>query len=322
MKSRILPMLQALVTIALLAWLFSDSRVRESAALWREAGPGWIALALLAGGVSDLAAAIRWWCCLHLARLPIDFSRAAALHFMGRFTTLFLPGSVGGDATKIALLAAEFPDRKLAGVIAALLDRLTGFVAVMAAAVIAAVWRREWFERSPQTAGLVYAVLIFFAITAAGLHLWYVVSRPRFRHRHPQWLPFREHHLELSTVFDRFLEGGVRALLTIVLSFVALGSFFLVFYCAARSLHVAVPLGDLFAIMPTIDIVTILPITLNGLGLREKTFETMLGALCGVAPGPAVLISLGGFILDSVWALPGAATLMLYRARRERVIAS
>src|SRR6478672_3603818 len=103
MKSYLLPLFQAVLTVALLGWIFSDPHLRqEGAALWRQADPRWAFLGLLAGGINEAAGVARWWCCLQLAGLPVGVRRAAALHFMGLFATLFLPGSAGGDAFKMS----------------------------------------------------------------------------------------------------------------------------------------------------------------------------------------------------------------------------
>ncbi len=317
MRRVLLPVLQALITVALLAWVFSDPRVRtEAATLWRVADGRWVALGLLAAGVCELAGLLRWWCCLRLAGLPVGLRRAAGLHFMGQFATLFLPGSAGGDAVKIAWLAAEFPGRKIGGVLAALMDRLSGFVAILVAAFAVALLRREWFERTPLTAAFFHGVLIALAVAAAALVFWGITSHPRLRHRHPRWLPMREHVIEISGVFALLFTGGRRSLAALALSACALAAFFLIYYCAARALLTPLPLADVFSVMPVIDVITMLPVTISGIGLREKSFETLLGALCGVPPGAAVLISLGGFGLYACWSLLGAPVFLLYRIAR------
>ena len=320
MPRQLLPILQTIVTVALLAWIFGDPRVRvEASSLWRIADGRWVALGLLAGGAGELAGVFRWWCCLRITGLPVGLGRAAALHFMGLFATLFLPGSVGGDAVKIAWLAAEFPDRKMGGVLAALMDRLSGFLVIIAAAFTVALLRREWFERTPLSAAILHGVLIALAVVAAGLVFWAVTSHSRLRGLHPQWLPMREHIVEISGVFALFGKGGARSLATLALSCVAFTAHFLIFYCAARALAAPVPLADIFSVMPVIDVITMLPITLSGLGLREKSFETLLGALCGVPSGAAVLISLGGFGIYACWSLLGAPVFLCYRTRASHV---
>lgn len=320
MPRKLLPILQTIVTVALLVWIFRDPRVREEAAsLWKIADGRWVAAGLLAGGAGELAGVLRWWFCLRLADLPVRLERAAALHFMGLFATLFLPGSVGGDAVKIAWLAAEFPGRKMGGVLAALMDRLSGFVIIIAAAFSVAMLRREWFERTPVSAAILHAVLIALAVVAAGLAFWAVTSHPRLRGLHPRWLPMREQIIQISGIFDLFWKGGWRSLATIALSCAAFTAHFLIFYCAARALSTPVPLADVFSVMPIIDVITMLPVTLSGIGLREKSFETLLGALCGVPPAAAVLVSLGGFAIYACWSLIGAPVFLFYRTRASHV---
>jgi len=312
----VLPILQAAVTLALLAWIFSSRRLREeSVALLRLADWRWVLAGWLAAGCNELAGAVRWWCCVRLAGLPVAFRRAAALHFVGLFSSLFLPGSIGGDAVKIAWLAAEFPSRKIGGVLAVLMDRLSGLVTIMATMLVIVWMRLEWFQQSPHAAALFRGAMIFFAMSALGLFLWWLTSRPRLLRLHPPWLPMRARILEIACVFDTFLKGGRWAAATIALSSTAFAFFALTYFCAAQALRVPVAFLDLFTMMPVIDVITMIPITLSGMGLREKTFETMLGALCGIPSSAAVLVSLGGFGLASAWALLGAPVFSLYRAR-------
>ncbi len=309
-----LPLVQALVAVGLLIYLLGDARVRaESVTLIRQADLRWGLLGLLAGGVCELASMARWWCCLSIVGTPVSRGRAAALHFAGGFATLFLPGSAGGDALKIICLAVEYPQKRVSVVLSVLLDRLCGLVAVMAAAFCAVAFRAQWFRQAPATAGLVNGVLLFLSVTGVGLGLWYLAGHPRMRDRHPQWLPYRERFLEFAEVFERFLRGGWRAVAALLLSVVGLVSFFLVFYFAAKACGVEVALRDLMAIMPTIDVVSMLPITLNGIGLREQLFETMLGSLCHVPPAAAITVSLSGFGLFSLWSLLGSPVLALCR---------
>ncbi len=66
--------------------------------------------------------------------------------------------------------------------------------------------------------------------------------------------------------------------------------------------------------MPVIDVVTMLPVTLSGLGLREAVFQALLVPLCAVAPATAVFVSLTGFFVGATWSLPGAGVFLWFRA--------
>ena len=91
----------------------------------------------------------------------------------------------------------------------------------------------------------------------------------------------------------------------IALSYAALLAHFTTYWFSVRAFGLPLSPGDIFAIMPLVDTLTILPVTLYGIGLRETLFEYLLGGLFGVAPGAATLASLGGFSLQAAVALLG-----------------
>jgi uncharacterized membrane protein YbhN (UPF0104 family) len=60
------------------------------------------------------------------------------------------------------------------------------------------------------------------------------------------------------------------------------------------------------ALMPTVDIISGLPVSLGGVGVREGMFVFLLGHLADVAGPLAVSISLCGYLMSALWGLPGA----------------
>jgi hypothetical protein len=69
------------------------------------------------------------------------------------------------------------------------------------------------------------------------------------------------------------------------------------------------------SIMPLVTTVASLPISLNGIGVREALFEQLLYELCHVPRGTGLLISIAGMCVYLVWALPGG---FFYLARLRR----
>ena len=61
----------------------------------------------------------------------------------------------------------------------------------------------------------------------------------------------------------------------------------------------------LLAAMPIVDTAAGLPISVSGLGVREKTFETLVHALTGLPGAMAVSASLAGWLMGMVWGLIG-----------------
>lgn len=295
-------LLRLLLTAALFVWLFHDGKLR---ALQMPAEPAWLLPAWLCAGINELAGTVRWWLCLRLAGVAVPFRRAAALYFLGLFTSLFLPGLVGGDAVKIALLALQFPERKMGGIVAVLMDRLSGFVVVSLWITLVGTLRGEWFQQTPTTAALAHSVFRIFSIGGGGLLLWFTVSRTHFMQRRIRRFPFRKYIVHFESGFDAFIADRPRALAVLTLGGVCHACYFLLTYFTARAFASGLSLVDAFSIVPIIDAVTMLPITLSGLGLREQSFAALLTPLCGIAAPTAVAISLLGFALGATWALGG-----------------
>ncbi len=284
----------------------------QLAALPTPPAPGWLLPAWLAGGVNELAGVFRWWLCLRIAGVPFSFLRAAALHFLGLFTSLFLPGTAGGDAAKIAAVMFWYPQCKIAGVLAVLMERLSGLVVVMLWTTLVAVLRAGWFQRTPATAALFHVVLFFLGTVGLGMVFWYLASRSGRLHRDPRWLPSRI--MEIGGVFDLFLAGRRQALAVLLLAAVCHAGNVGLYYFAARAQGMDWLFADALSLMPVIDVVTMLPVTLSGLGLRETVFQALLVPLCAVAPATAVFASLTGFFVGATWSLPGAGVFLWFRS--------
>ena len=102
--------------------------------------------------------------------------------------------------------------------------------------------------------------------------------------------------------------------------------YFLTFYCAARALGAfSGPDGagwkgfwDIFCIMPIVNTLTALPISLAGIGIRESLFQVLLKDLCGIPGGVGAAIGSLGFVMRAVWGLPGGWLLLRYRASERR----
>ncbi len=73
------------------------------------------------------------------------------------------------------------------------------------------------------------------------------------------------------------------------------------------------PALDFFAVMPVERTISSLPISFAGVGLREKILQVMLGGLCGVQEGKAVLIGSLSFLVMLLCSLPGGIVYFFYK---------
>jgi uncharacterized membrane protein YbhN (UPF0104 family) len=82
---------------------------------------------------------------------------------------------------------------------------------------------------------------------------------------------------------------------------------------AARALHLDVAFANLLVIVPVAMLVSILPVSIGGLGLREGTMVSLLG-MVGVAPAAGLALSVLLLATGFVSTLPGAVFLAQKRA--------
>jgi uncharacterized membrane protein YbhN (UPF0104 family) len=130
-------------------------------------------------------------------------------------------------------------------------------------------------------------------------------------------MPGRDRLAEMALAYHLYGKAWRESLGALFLSVFANFGYFVTFYCAARALEspgVKIPtLLDLSTIMPIVNTIASMPISLGGIGIREGLFQVFLGELCGVTPAVAVLISSVGYSLTLAWGLIGGVIYMFYR---------
>jgi hypothetical protein len=82
------------------------------------------------------------------------------------------------------------------------------------------------------------------------------------------------------------------------------------FFTVAEAMALPADFGQLASVLPMVAMVTVLPITWNGLGLREAAFVTFLGVY-GVPAAQAVAISLTAFGVILLWNLVGGVVYLV-----------
>jgi glycosyltransferase 2 family protein len=314
LKRTLLFALQCLVTIGILAWVFHDSDRR--AAIWRalhQANPAWILAGVLVSGVGEAATMMRWAICLRVLGVPIGWGRVTRLFFIGQFFNLFVFGATGGDVAKAYYVCIDTGCAKTPAILSVLMDRLISLVILIGAAAALILWRYDYLSQTPITTGLLYFLIIFMTCAAVVIISGALVTGFHLAHKLPAHLPGREHLIRVSTACNLFGHAWRQTLGAIAVSVVSLLAFFGTYYCAARAFDANASLLDILSIMPVVTVITALPISVNGVGVRETLFQRLLGDLSGVPAGIAILVSLTGFLFFVGWSLVGGVIYVTHR---------
>lgn len=240
LKKVLTQLLKASLTALAIYFIFTRIDFQEAWGGIKEASPLWLVGALGLFVASKAAAAMRLKD--HFAVVSVDISAFLnfKLYALGMYYNLFLPGGIGGDGYKAYWLNKRFPTSIKQLVWALLLDRINGLVALMALAVgMSAFLSLPWLE------GWTWLIPIAIVLLYAG------------------------HYLGLSLFFSTFksifLASHMWSLAVQLLQLLCVGGIYLALAPKGAWLSYAF-------IFLLSSIVSVLPLTIGGIGSREVVF--------------------------------------------------
>ena len=301
-----LTLLQVVVTLGLLWWLFHDAKRREEmwealqVADWR-----WLLASFAAAGVCEFFGIIRWQLFLRMLHIEVPLREITRLFFIGAFFNQFLPGTTGGDVVRVIYLMRDHPEHKTEGLLSVAVDRLLAVLVLVIIGLVFAWTRDDWFAQSLLVGNSMKWFTITLVVMAIGLIASFILTGRHMVSRLPERLPFRAYIVKLSKIWQLCLENRREAFLGTLYTVPMLFAYFAAFSFAARAFSNKISLWDMTSLMPLITAISSLPVTVNGMGLREVYLEQCLQALCGVSSGMGVLISITGAAVYLLWGLVG-----------------
>jgi glycosyltransferase 2 family protein len=225
-----------------------------------------VAVVVGAGGV--ILSAYQWRGLLRAAHLYVDLVDLVKLYLVGIAFNHVLPTGLGGDAVKVLYMGYRENERaRSAG--ALLLCRVTGFLAMLLIAVPALF---IWSTQLDPTLCFWLCLLIISIGGAIGCAFLLLFLLPRFASSSMQrsiWLAWLD---PLNKALRRQLWSPAALLQAVASGWVFWCVAILNCYCYASSLGLNVPFYFFLIAVPFVALVSFLPVSLNGFGLRENAF--------------------------------------------------
>jgi uncharacterized protein (TIRG00374 family) len=305
--------LRLVVSAALFGLLFWKMDAGALLRDWREILLGPFILALLLLEASNLVGCVQWQTLLRAQGLRPRWSLVFGSYHVALFFSNFLPGHYGGDAVRVYDVYRETGEgyHTLA---ATFLDRVLGLVSLclLAVAVAPAFLGQE--ER-----GALGALLVIVVVLAVMLILL-------FSRRAARSFRFILRPFDRLGVGERVRAGydavylyreRVPALAgALVLSLLVQALRVLVHYETALALGVEARMRDFFLLVPLVAIFIALPISINGIGVREGAGIILFGQLGVESEGAFGLLFLA-YLAGVVVSLSGGVVFAL-RGRKGR----
>lgn len=252
---------------------------------------GWFAMAIAVYLAGQALSTWRWRLLAKIAALGGPFHEYLAYYFIGMFTNLFVPGLIGGDAAR-ALYLGRRQNRMGAAVASVIYDRGIGFAALFwfAAAMaptIRAVTLPLSLSRAVEVAGIV---------TFAGWLASPIMARVG--------AAFGGRLGDFVEPILPYLRNPLATIPAAILSIILQASIAFAQYLIARGLGLNTPLTVFLLCVPIANVAASLPVTLNGLGVREAAYLVLFG-YAGIARPEAIALGLLWFSATTLAGLTG-----------------
>ncbi|MDE3153505.1 MAG: flippase-like domain-containing protein [Acidobacteriota bacterium] len=313
-RSWVTAVIKIVVSLGLLALLLARTNIGD---LWQQihsASMVWLAAALLVYFGMTLVGVWRWGLLLSAQQVPVGRPALFASYVVALFFNNFLPSNIGGDVFRIADTARPAGSKTLAATVV-LVDRAMGLLGLtMVAAVGSTLAAGAFVQTLPiRPRWLWTAFALATGATAAA------VMAPNGFGRllrplavfHAEWVGTRI--AQITEALHRF-RARVEALVGCLAAAIVVQSAFVVYYASvSHALHVPIPFAALAVITPVSFLLQMIPVSINGFGVREAAFSYFFTRL-GLSLSSALAVSLVGAGLMMLFSLSGALAYMLRRS--------
>ncbi len=280
----LLRLLISALLIGLLLWKVNISQLQE--AFLRVGAVNFFLLSALYIS-SQIVSSFRWKLVIRALGYEIKVIELLKAYLLGMFANLFLPSIIGGDAIRAYLVAKRIGASHAISSI--FLERYNGLVALMAIALFSVTVFHAYFSLKLRLA--IACVSLFILLAVFLLRFKPFARFARIRAFYDDVMLFHSSFYLLPVTFLSFLVQ------LIVISVYAL---------AGGILGLDVGFMYYLAFIPVINLISLLPISFNGIGVREFSFVYFF-AFAGLDRVEALSLSLLVFFVVVFCSLLGGA---------------
>jgi glycosyltransferase 2 family protein len=315
LKKRLFDLAKLVISAALLYFVLSRVGLEQTVDKLRSADAALLLLALGLFIFGVILRAFRWRALLSDRGLHVPIITLTQLYFIGQFFNTFLPTGFGGDVVRVVELA-RYGVSKTDSLSTVFLDRLSGLMAFFLMTLIALPFAGQLIPPG------IFSILV--VMSAVSVVVTWLMFERRFTTRLMNSL-FARVRFPLQSKIERLYESMRANSTRATAEAMAIGFLFnllliAVNYLVASALGQHIALGYFFLFIPIISTLLLLPISLNGLGVREGAY-VLLFASAGVGSVAAVSMSLAfyaitvtaGLIGGVLYAMQGAHGAFLKR---------
>jgi uncharacterized membrane protein YbhN (UPF0104 family) len=284
MRRILLSTIKILISAALLYLALRKVDLSELASRINIASLGWIGMAIATTFLQIFVGVLRWREIGEECGAPLATRQAMRFNLIGSFFNQTLPSSIGGDAVRLWLVARGGAGWR-AATYSIFVDRAIGLIALAIVIAASLPWSLSLISDPHGRSALLF---VDVAALAGGVGFLILGRLPW------PWLKrwWGTHHLHAcSVIANRVLfsrkHGPAIALLSLLVHILAV----VIAWCVVQSIAAPILFGQIFQVIPPVMLITMLPISIAGWGVREASMGLAFG-YAGLVANEGVNVSL------------------------------
>jgi glycosyltransferase 2 family protein len=284
MRRILLSTIKILVSAALLYFALRKANFSDLASRINIASLGWIGVAIAVTFFQIFVGVLRWREVSVECGAPLGAMQAMRFNVIGAFFNQTLPSSIGGDAVRLWLVARGGAGWR-AATYSIFVDRAIGLIALAIIIVASLPWSYNLISDPHGRSALLF---VDFAALVGGVGFLILGRLPW------PWLKrwWGTHHLHAcSVIANRVIFSRVHGPKIAVLSLLVHVLAVVIAWCVVQSIAAPVMFGQVFQLVPPVMLITMLPISIAGWGVREATMGLAFG-YAGLMTNEGINVSL------------------------------
>ncbi len=310
--------LKIAVSLGLYVLIFWKIHIADLWGELRNAKLAYFAAAVMVYFLAQGLSAYRWYLMLKPLDIRTSYPRLLSYYFLGMFFNFLMPTAIGGDVFRVYYLNKE-TRRLSASTASVFIDRDVGMAGLVLVAAVVATYA------GTRIGGVLLAPLfwlILFAFMLANLALFYRRSYDLL-HRVLSLFKLKKADEKVERLFLSFNafrgKWGLMASALLLSIVVQVGCAF-VNLLAASAIGLKTNNGwvDYLILIPTIGLITMAPVSVNGMGLREGAYIMLFhSATVGASEHQAAALAFLWLGVTVSTGLPGGIIYVLRGGKRE-----
>ena len=252
----------------------------------------YLVAALLLQFSSTAVSAYRWQLIMQNLQFGQNFAFYWRSYFKGMFFNQGLPTSIGGDAVRM-LDVAKLGFRKRDALYGVMVDRIIGLGALLSLTLLAYLLSPNLLPKPVHR-----PILMIISLGAAGFFGIYIINYSTWLNRFPKLTV-------INTIAQRLHQAlSFRRILLVIASLLIPFLALLGFFATGWALGLEYSLMTYFALVPPALVLTVVPISVAGWGVREGALVSLFSLIGADKTAVLMMSLLYGFTLIIV-SLPG-----------------